>query len=64
MQYPATNSGARIGLIDDLKPKFRVAFKNAENPTLGYEYLYLTEADYPQASPLLQQSAIAKDITR
>jgi acetyl-CoA carboxylase/biotin carboxylase 1 len=44
--YIACNSGARIGLIEDLKPKFKVAFKDAANPSAGYEYLYLSEEDY------------------
>jgi len=48
--YVACNSGARIGLADELKPKFRVAWVDEKNPQAGYHYLYLTAADY-QALP-------------
>eukprot|EP00607_Mallomonas_marina_P004902 CAMPEP_0182437136 /NCGR_PEP_ID=MMETSP1167-20130531/84837_1 /TAXON_ID=2988 /ORGANISM="Mallomonas Sp, Strain CCMP3275" /LENGTH=637 /DNA_ID=CAMNT_0024629937 /DNA_START=30 /DNA_END=1940 /DNA_ORIENTATION=- len=49
--YISCNSGARIGLVDELKSKFRVAFKDEMNPTLGFEYLYLTEEDYKSLAP-------------
>lgn len=32
--------------MDELKPKFKVAFKDEHNPAAGFEYLYLTEEDY------------------
>ena len=38
--YVACNSGARIGLADELKPKFRVAWVDEKNPQAGYHYLY------------------------
>jgi acetyl-CoA carboxylase/biotin carboxylase 1 len=44
--FISCNSGARIGLVEELKPKFKVAWKDDNAPALGYEYLYLTEADY------------------
>ena len=44
--FISCNSGARIGLVDDLKPKFKVAWKDESNPLLGFDYLYLAEADY------------------
>lgn len=44
--FISCNSGARIGLVDELKPKFKVAWKDYANPSLGFEYLYLSEDDY------------------
>jgi acetyl-CoA carboxylase/biotin carboxylase 1 len=44
--FISCNSGARIGLVDELKPKYRVAWKDTNNPNLGFDYLYLTEEDY------------------
>ena len=44
--FISCNSGARIGLVDELKPKFKVSWKDESNPSLGFEYLYLTEEDY------------------
>lgn len=44
--YIASNSGARIGLVEELKPYFKVAWKDASNPSLGFDYLYLSPEDY------------------
>ena len=44
--YIACNSGARIGLVDDLKPKFNIKFVDEANPSKGFEYLYLTDEVY------------------
>eukprot|EP00746_Dinoflagellata_sp_MGD_P159400 gnl/MRDRNA2_/MRDRNA2_86689_c0_seq3.p1 gnl/MRDRNA2_/MRDRNA2_86689_c0~~gnl/MRDRNA2_/MRDRNA2_86689_c0_seq3.p1 ORF type:complete len:2179 (+),score=470.07 gnl/MRDRNA2_/MRDRNA2_86689_c0_seq3:114-6650(+) len=44
--FISCNSGARIGLVEDLKPKFKVQWKDESCPALGFDYLYLTEADY------------------
>jgi acetyl-CoA carboxylase/biotin carboxylase 1 len=44
--YIACNSGARIGLVDDLKPKFQIKFIDESSPSKGFEYLYLDDATY------------------
>lgn len=44
--YISCNSGARIGLVDDLKPKLKIKFNDENNPTKGFEYLYLLDEDY------------------
>ena len=44
--YIACNSGARIGLVDDLKPKFQIKFIDADTPSKGFEYLYLDDETY------------------
>jgi len=44
--YISCNSGARIGLVDDLKPKFNIKFVDEVNPSKGFEYLYLTDDMY------------------
>merc|ERR1719326_2804196 len=41
----ACNSGARIGLAEELKPYFKVAWNDPSNEANGYKYLYLTEED-------------------
>merc|ERR1719297_239232 len=46
--YISCNSGARIGLVDDLKPKLNIKFNNENNPTKGFEYLYLLDKDYEE----------------
>jgi len=49
--YIACNSGARIGLIEELKPKFKVAWNDAKDVTKGFKYLYLSEEDYNGLKP-------------
>ena len=44
--YIASNSGARIGLVEELKPYFKVAWNDDSNPGMGFKYLYLTKEDY------------------
>ena len=44
--YIAANSGARIGLADEVKQAFRVQWNQADKPHKGFKYLYLTPEDY------------------
>jgi acetyl-CoA carboxylase / biotin carboxylase 1 len=44
--YIACNAGARIGLVDELKSKIKVKFVDEQNPSKGFEYLYLSDEDY------------------
>lgn len=44
--YIACNAGARIGLVDELKPMLNIKFNDPQNPNKGFEYLYLSDADY------------------
>ena len=49
--YISCNSGARIGLVEELKPKFKVAFNDESNPAAGFKFLYLTDEDYKALKP-------------
>ncbi|KAK2743023.1 acetyl-coenzyme-A carboxylase [Myotisia sp. PD_48] len=40
--YLSANSGARIGMAEELMPLFSVAWNNPERPEAGFKYLYLT----------------------
>lgn len=44
--FIAANSGARIGLADKVKKKFKVAFKDPTKPENGFEFLYVEKEDY------------------
>jgi len=46
--YLAANSGARIGLAEELKQKFKIHWVEEDNLSKGFEYLYLDEADYTE----------------
>jgi acetyl-CoA carboxylase/biotin carboxylase 1 len=57
--YIACNAGARIGLVDELKPKFKIKFSDPSSPTKGFEYLYLSDEDY---KALPEGAVIAKQV--
>mmetsp|Transcript_92515 Transcript_92515/g.239542 ORF Transcript_92515/g.239542 Transcript_92515/m.239542 type:complete len:2286 (-) Transcript_92515:182-7039(-) len=42
------NSGARVGLVEELMPKLRIKWNDASDPARGFEYLYLSEDDFKQ----------------
>jgi acetyl-CoA carboxylase/biotin carboxylase 1 len=44
--YLSANSGARIGLAEELIPHFSVAWRDVSKPAAGFDYLYLTPAKY------------------
>ncbi|XP_062873532.1 acetyl-CoA carboxylase 2 isoform X2 [Trichomycterus rosablanca] len=48
--YIAANSGARIGLADEVKHMFQVAWLDPGDPYKGFKYLYLTPQDYTRIS--------------
>ncbi|XP_045152620.1 acetyl-CoA carboxylase 2 [Echinops telfairi] len=50
--YLAANSGARIGLAEEIKHMFQVAWVDPEDLHKGFRYLYLTPQDYTRISAL------------
>lgn len=43
--YLSANSGARIGIAEELLPYFKVAWNEEGKPEKGFKYLYLTSED-------------------
>ncbi|XP_055374657.1 acetyl-CoA carboxylase [Condylostylus longicornis] len=50
--YISANSGARMGLAEELKSMFKVAWEDPEEPDKGFKYLYLTAEDYSNVAHL------------
>jgi hypothetical protein len=44
--FLAANSGARIGMAQSLKSKFRICWSDESDPSRGFKYIYLTTHDY------------------
>lgn len=44
--FLSANSGAKIGMADELKPFLQVAWNNHDSPIDGFKYLYLEREDY------------------
>ncbi|XP_025161543.1 acetyl-CoA carboxylase isoform X2 [Harpegnathos saltator] len=50
--YFSANSGARIGLAEEVKALFRIAWEDENEPEKGFKYIYLTPDDYTRLAPL------------
>ncbi|XP_003704973.1 acetyl-CoA carboxylase isoform X7 [Megachile rotundata] len=49
--YFSANSGARIGLAEEVKGLFRIAWEDDNEPEKGFKYIYLTPDDYARLAP-------------
>lgn len=56
--YIAANSGARIGLAEEIKQLFRVAWEDPEEPDKGFKYLYLSTEDFTKVSSMNSVRAV------
>ncbi|XP_070066544.1 acetyl-CoA carboxylase isoform X5 [Drosophila virilis] len=56
--YISVNSGARIGLAEEVKAMFRIAWEDPEEPDKGFKYLYLSTEDYAKVANLNSVRAI------
>ncbi|KMQ93420.1 acetyl- carboxylase [Lasius niger] len=50
--YFSANSGARIGLAEEVKAVFRIAWENENEPEKGFKYIYLTPDDYARLASI------------
>ena len=50
--YLSANSGARLGLAEEIKNLFHVAWEDPENPDKGFRYLYLSPDDFKKVSAM------------
>ncbi|GBP42919.1 Acetyl-CoA carboxylase [Eumeta japonica] len=50
--YISVNSGARIGVAEEVKAAFNIAWVDAERPERGFKYLYLTPEGYSKLGPM------------
>lgn len=60
--YIAANSGARIGLAEEVKRCFRVAWVDERRPERGFEYLYLTPEDHERLAALGAVHAVRVEV--
>lgn len=56
--YISANSGARIGLAEEVKALFNVAWEDPDEPEKGFKYLYLTPEDFTKISACNSVKAI------
>lgn len=48
--YVSVNSGARIGLAEEVKALYKISWIDPNDPEKGFKYLYLTPEDYANIS--------------
>jgi acetyl-CoA carboxylase/biotin carboxylase 1 len=53
--FVAANSGARIGLAEQVKRAFKVAFKDPLKPENGFDFFYVTREDYDNLNSPVKQ---------
>ena len=58
--YLSANSGARIGMAEELIPHFSVAWKDQSKPESGFDYLYLT----PEKKATFEDGALKAVLTK
>jgi len=57
--YLSANSGARLGLANELMPHFDVAWNDPSKPEAGFKYLYLND----KAKARFESSVITEEVT-
>ncbi|KAJ8315639.1 LOW QUALITY PROTEIN: hypothetical protein KUTeg_007789 [Tegillarca granosa] len=50
--YLSANSGARIGLAEEIKHLYKVAWEDPSDPDKGFKYLYLQPDDFKKVSAM------------
>jgi acetyl-CoA carboxylase/biotin carboxylase 1 len=60
--YLSANSGARIGMAEELIPHFSVAWNDPEKPHAGFKYLYLTPEVHKQFADRRKKDVICERI--
>lgn len=50
--YFSANAGARIGLAEEVKAVFRIAWEDENEPEKGFKYIYLSPDDYAKMASL------------
>jgi acetyl-CoA carboxylase/biotin carboxylase 1 len=58
--YISANSGARIGLAEELKQLFKIAWLDPSIPDKGFKYIYLTPTDYEKIKKFETNGPIVK----
>lgn len=61
--YLAANSGARIGLAEEVKNNFQIAWFDDSNPDKGFKYLYLTPDQYKKVADSVKTEVITDEVT-
>lgn len=56
--YLSANSGARIGIAEELLPYYKVCWNDENDPSKGFQYLYLSQEDMNELEKLGKASSV------
>ncbi|CEP61144.1 acetyl-CoA carboxylase ACC1 LALA0_S02e07712g [Lachancea lanzarotensis] len=59
--YLSANSGARIGIAEELVPLFKVAWNDPENPAKGFQYLYMTSEGLAELKTQRKENSVVTE---
>jgi hypothetical protein len=59
--YVSVNSGARIGLAQEVMAKFKVAWEDPNKPAKGFKYLYVSPEEYAE---LVESGSIKGELVK
>lgn len=59
--YLSANSGARIGIAEELVPLYQVAWNDPEDQTKGFAYLYLTSANLEELKKYGKEGSVVTE---
>jgi acetyl-CoA carboxylase/biotin carboxylase 1 len=59
--YLSANSGARIGVADELVPLYQVAWNDKTNPDKGFQYLYLNDESLEKLNKNSQAKSVVTE---
>lgn len=60
--YLSANSGARLGIAEELTDLFRAAWNDSEKPDKGFKYLYLTPEDHGRLRSKGEGSVVTQEV--
>ncbi|KAI9138810.1 acetyl-CoA carboxylase [Paraphysoderma sedebokerense] len=60
--YISANSGARIGLAEEVRQLYKVCWNDASDYTKGFKYLYLTPADFERLNAGVTKSVNVEEV--
>ena len=61
--YLSANSGARLGIAEELISHFKVAWNKPDQPEQGFKYLYLDDAANERFAAGVKKSVITQEVT-
>ena len=60
--YLSANSGARIGMAEEIRSKYKIAWVSPSDPERGIKFLYLEQSDYEELTGAAAESVATEEV--